>query len=480
MIRMAMLSRFWMSWASALPTGSPLSQPSALPTPPLEELTPEPEPEPGRSRWWSLLFLAIGVLLGYLGYQQSQPETTRPAAVAAYRTSVVQRGPLRQTLRLGGTISARSYAAIVAPRLRGRDNSDLVLTKLAAAGSFVNKGDVVAEFDRGDQGERLFRFQAEVTEAEAGLDKRKAELAVALESARQQVRQARGTLEKARLDLRTAAVRSEIEASSLKLAVAEAEAQAKQLEEELALTEKSQQSELRNLQIEIERAKVQLQRIQINAEQMAIRTPISGTVVMMTSFRNGQVSQVALGDQVRPGTYFMQIVDPSTMILEATFNQADSQRLRVGQPAEVRLDAYPDRVWPARIVSLGATTAASGAGMRGPTAGTGSYVRNLPIAFSLEETDPIIIPDLSGSADVLLASEEDALIAPRAAIQRRDDETIVYVRQQGAAQPVVRPVELGFTTDTQVAVLSGLQEGEEVLLDAPRTTLAAARESESR
>ncbi|MEZ5397444.1 MAG: hypothetical protein R2724_32335 [Bryobacterales bacterium] len=67
-----------------------------------------------------------------------------PSAVAT-PTVVVEPQPFIRSLRLTGTVAARESVAIRAPRLRMR--SQLTLTELAEAGSFVKAGDVVARFE---------------------------------------------------------------------------------------------------------------------------------------------------------------------------------------------------------------------------------------------------------------------------------------------------------------------------------------------
>ena len=431
-----------------------------------------------------LLPVALGAVLAYVGHQQFTEPTTGPSVSAAARTARVVKGSLTKTLRVSGTVSARSFAAIVVPQMRGRGGDggggfggrSMVLMKMAEPGSTVKKGDVVAEFDRQDQNERMYRLRGDVVETEASVEKRRAELAIALETARQELRTADGTAGKARLDLRTAEVRSEIEADLLRLAVEEAEAQLLQKQQEVALLEKSHQAELRSLDIGLQQRQLELRRGEMNAERMVMHTPIDGTVVLMTTFRgNGQFSQVALGDELRPGSYFMQIVDPSAMVIEGSFNQSDMQRLRVGQRGEVRLDAYPDRVWPGRLVSLGASTSASGAGMRGQNTGTGVYVRNVPVMVAIEGDDREIIPDLSGSADLVIGSEPDALLAPREAVSYEGEEAVVYVAD-GGPQPRRQRVELGDRNETHFVVSSGLNEGDTLVISQPAAPqMAAAR-----
>jgi hypothetical protein len=243
-----------------------------------------------------LLSLVLGGLIAYVvGQQFQQTAIQRPSASAAARTAKVVKTNFTRNIRLSGTVSAKSFAAIVAPQMRGGGGGgtggggfggrSLVLMKMAEPGSFVQKGDVVAEFDRQDQEERMFRLRSDVVEAEANLEKRRAELAIELETARQEMRVAEGEAGKASLDLRTAEVRSQIEADLLKLLAQETEATFRQKKEEVALLDKSHQAELRGLQLMVRQDELDYRRGEINAERMAIHTPIPGTVVMMTSSR---------------------------------------------------------------------------------------------------------------------------------------------------------------------------------------------------
>ena len=79
--------------------------------------------------------------------------------------------------------------------------------------------------------------------------------------------------------------------------------------------------------------------------------------------------------------------------------------------------------------------------------------------------DPRVLPDLTASADVVLEGDDDALLIPREAVQENGGKSVVLVKQGEAIVP--REVEIGAMSHTQVAVLAGLQPGEEVALHAP-------------
>jgi hypothetical protein len=145
------------------------------------------------------------------------------------------------------------------------------------------------------------------------------------------------------------------------------------------------------------------------------------------------------------------------MILNATVNQVDSEELRVGMKATVRLDAYPDLVLPGTVVGIGAMTKTGG--------WRANYVREIPVRLKLDKIDPRVLPDLSASAEILLESEQDAVIAPMAGIFGDNGKPSVFV--QTPAGWARREVELGVVNHVAAAVRSGLRKGDVIALQRP-------------
>ena len=441
---------------------------TGTPAPPLEP----PEPAPRRrsvlpSLGLFLLGLAVALTLIVQNAKVARP---KGSAAAALRTAQASQGVLERSIRLGGTISAQRFAAIRAPQIRmssrAGGGSELVLVRLAEAGSRVRAGDVVAEFDRQSQQQRIDDQQAQAVQAEAAKQVKQAELMTELEIARQEYRTLEAEERKAKLDLSTIDVRSAIEAEKLRLAAAEAEALAAQKRTEVELLKAAGRSAVRVAELDLEREKIDLERAEHNAERLVVRTPIDGIVVMQTTFRGGSFSQVTAGDQLYPGTYFMQIVDPQEMVLRANVNQTDVQQLRVGQEAAVRLDAYPDRLWPGRVVAV---STVPGGGDSGPRfqAGGGEHVRNLTADIAILERDPLIIPDLSASADVVLERTEPAVLAPRETLAQGENGWFVLLRRPGTTVWERRDVEIGPRNDTHAAVTAGLEPGDVLAVRPP-------------
>jgi HlyD family secretion protein len=335
----------------------------------------------------------------------------------------------------------------------------MVLLNCAPAGSHVKPGDVVGEFDRQYQLNRLDDYKASVAQHEAKITKLKADQAVTRKAHDQLVASAKADWEKAKLDLQSISVRSAIESEDYKLAEQEAAAHYRQILGEAKPFEEGLQAELRRSELDRDQAKIELQRAQATVDRMVMKSPIAGIVVMQTIFRGGDFGQIQAGDQINPGVVFMTIVDPSSMILNATVNQVDSEEVRAGMKATVHLDAYPDLALPATVVAVGAMTDAGG--------WRASWVRSVPVRIKLDSIDPRVIPDLSASADVVLAEQKQVAIAPLESIFQDGPDGRPYVFVQVPTGYERRDVELAMASNVAVAVRSGLGQGEVVALTRP-------------
>jgi HlyD family secretion protein len=209
----------------------------------------------------------------------------------------------------------------------------------------------------------------------------------------------------------------------------------------------------------LQAARIQSDQSQANIEKMSMKSPINGIAVLQTLFRQGQMAQVRVGDQVNPGQTFLSIVDPSSMVVNASVNQVDAEKLRLGQKGRIRLDAYPDLELPGTVIGIGAMAKTSNI--------RASYVSEIPVRLKIDQAkvDSRIIPDLTASAEIIINSETDTVITPRAAVFDEGGKPVVFL--QSPTGWVRRPIELGLMSNTSAAVRSGLRKGDVVALQRP-------------
>jgi hypothetical protein len=301
--------------------------------------------------------------------------------------------PIARSLRISGQTSARRFATIMVPEFAGPDSGkDLVLMKAASAGAFVKKGDLVAEFDPQSLRDHIDDLRDTVQQSENDVEKKRADQEVEWEALQQRLRVAKADLDKARLEWKAAEVRTTIERELLKLSADEAEAAYKELAKDAASKQIADRAELRMLEITAQRHKVHRGNHTRDLARFTMRAPMDGLVVMLQAWRGGEMRQVQQGDQVYPGQQFMKIVDPSSMQLEAWVSQSDANLFRVGETAEIGLDAFPEARFRGNIYSIGAIAVK---GMWETY-----YIRNIAVRISIDGRDARLIPDLSAWAHV--------------------------------------------------------------------------------
>ena len=353
------------------------------------------------------------------------------------------------------------YSSLAANQsLRGRGESDFKLTimKLAAPGTRVRKGDVIAEFDRQIQLLRLDDYKDTVSQLNDNIEKMRSDLQTTRRAHDHIIFAAKSAMEKALLDLKTIEVRSANDAEALKLDADEARSRYQQLLKEIKLLEDSQVAQIHSAQIDRDQGKMELDRAQHNVDLMLVRAPMDGIVVLQTIYRGGDMGPAQQGDQLYPGRAFMEVIDPSSMLLNATVNQVDAQRIRIGMKAKVHLDAYPGLEFIAHIVGVNALSKTS---YRRP-----NFKGDIDVRLKFDHIDENVIPDISGSADVVLASEQNALVAPRESIfLSPGGAPYIYLQTEAGWQR--HDVRLGLQNNTHVSIRAGASQGDVLALSEP-------------
>jgi biotin carboxyl carrier protein len=426
---------------------------------PLSHSAKPAKPAESPPRWPIYVLLALVVLAAAWVFRPLSRKTVAAPTVVTVRAT---RGVIQNTRRLAGSITASRFVNVGAPVLQAPDTGrGLTLIFLAASGSHVKEGQIVAEIDSQDIKDHLIDVEANLTQAELDIARRKAQLVAQMQGLNQRLLVAKATWERAKQDARAIPASNAITQEILRLATDEYQEAYEEAIKQTPLTEERQLYDLKLYELSYDHDVRHRDRHLLDYRRCSIRSPIDGMVVMQTSYRGGQMNQIKVGDRLSPGQPFMRVVDPASMQLDATMNQAESEIVRLNQRAIVRFDAFPDIVVKGHVQSVGALALG---GRR-----VNFNVRNVAVRLTLETVDPRVIPDLSASADVATAGPAGGLIVPREALSGSGGKTIVYVKQGEAFVP--REVEIAGATNTQVAVVSGIQEGEEIAL---QPSLAAA------
>ena len=318
------------------------------------------------------------------------------AGIAVAIFSAAAYGQSRQaatSLRLHGLVEPVRSHPVAAPRLTGTP-FQLIIVKLATGGTRVKKGDLLVEFDRTSQIKATRDREYEYRDLLAQIEKKKADQQVDRATRAQDFAIAESSLRRAELDILGADLLPSVTQEKNQQTLEEAQAKIVQLKKTNALKDRAGAADLRILEIQRDRAKNAWGHARSNADKMRITAPLDGMVVLKSIWKGGNMGEVQEGEEVRSGIPILEVVDPTTMRVRASVNQADAAYLKPGATVSVTLDSYPAKTFGGRVEYVSPVAIPSVLSTR---------VRTFLAVFSVEGSDEHLLPDLAAAVDVGIA-----------------------------------------------------------------------------
>src|ERR1051325_10896260 len=163
---------------------------------------------------------------------------------------------------------------------------------------------------------------------------------------------------------------------------------------------------------EIERAQAASSQARDQLSKTTIYSPLNGTVTLLNSKLGERL--VATGQFA--GTEVMRVADLSKMQALIDVNENDVPNVKVGDKANVKIDAYGDRKFKGTVAQIGNTGKTTGSG-------TQEEVTNFEVKINLEHEDVLLRPGLSCTADIETSTVKDAVAVPMQAVTIRTGES---------------------------------------------------------
>lgn len=360
--------------------------------------------------------------------------------VAGVPSAVVKRGDVRITLTETGELRAEHQATIQA-------TNDKMIVWMAPEGSFVKEGDLLVQLDSS-------KYVIQRSAADSGLEMAKAQL----EAARSDLEQQGNAERQAKLEYEKLPELAE------KGFINQNEVATARLNYEKVLSaRRSYEAAVVAAKANVERAAQEVQQSQLKYDLGAIKAPREGLVVYARVGDEGSNRKIDVGMTPFEGQDLMYLPDLSSMVVDTEISEVDLARVRPGSTAEIRLDAYPDASFRGEVATI------SGLARRKISRVTGkpTGLKVFDVAIKVLDQDERLRPGLSITTEILVDDYRDSLYMPVSAVFLDElDQTIAYVRRRGGVDPV--PIELAASSDRVAIVSQGLEEGDEVLLEAPQ------------
>jgi HlyD family secretion protein len=206
--------------------------------------------------------------------------------------------------------------------------------------------------------------------------------------------------------------------------------------------------------------KEKLKRYQDQLQKTRITSSVAGMVVYTRTEggRMGGGEAVQEGTQIREGQEILTIPATGGMVAEASIHESVLKQVAIGLPCTIVVDALPGQEFRGKVAFV-ALLPDKGNWWANPNQ------RQYKTEVSLDDANPEMRPGMNCSIEILVEEIPDTLYAPLQSVVLSKGETIAFVAQQERAQE--RQVKVGKQSDKWVQILSGLSEGEEVLLSPP-------------
>ena len=366
------------------------------------------------------------------------------------RTAAVERRDLVLGVGVTGVLRSEDPLALGPPQVREIWNYKISF--LAPEGSTVEAGQPVLGFDTTELQTRLLEARAEVESAAQTFEQRRQDLEIARR--RERLTLAEAEAKSRRLALQVD-VPAEIEAANelrrARLDYERVKAEIASRRHLLELLDRGAKAELQSLAEARDHAVERLRRTEAQIAAMTVAAPRAGTVVYVSDWQ-GQKKKV--GDSCWRMEKVVELPDLGRMLGEAEAPEAESGRLAVGQPVSLRLDAFPDRSLSGVVRKVERTIQ-----RRSPE----DPRKVARFAVELDDGgDGVLRPGMRFTGEVEIGRLSAALavpleaVVPTAAGPQVEVEGWLHRRR-------VSP-RLGRANGRWVEVLSGLEEGQRVIL----------------
>lgn len=369
-------------------------------------------------------------------------------------TAEVVRGDFAVTHFEAGEVAAASGEVVMSPRIGGR----LKIIHLWPEGEQVDVGDLILQFDPAD-------FEREMLDREGRLEQAQSDFAKAKAWHGQRLADIKRTIQQRRADLQLAAINQErqqfasiIDQEQGRINLAKARRAMAEAHQESVAQEVVNRVDFRKHELSISRRQERYEKARRDYERTSVYAAKPGIVVYRKIWKPGtdEEGKVAIGDQVWGGRALLEIPDMSKMQVLCLIGEMDIERMRVGQRAFIRLEAFPGPVFNGVVADI--------APMASPQPGAPD-IHVFELVIDIDEQDARLKPGMSAEVEIVVQSLPDVLSVPLNAVFVRADRWVAY-RLQGDEFAEVA-VELAAQNATAAVVASGLAEGDIVALKDP-------------
>jgi HlyD family secretion protein len=374
-------------------------------------------------------------------------------------TIPIQRGYFKATLTESGELQAVNSRMINMPDYNPRYGEAKILA-MQDEGTQVKKGDYVAQIDtsnvvriltetvsnlaiaQADYQKLLIEQESEMRQLESELRSVKAALALAVVDTQSVLFEPKSKRERSRLEY----LRSAIDVSKL--------------ESKLKYTRQIQREDKTILEAKIKNNIREIQNARRTIDRFTITAPADGMIEYRRRGRSRR--KISIGEEFWPGEPIIGLPDLSQMKAAIMVNETDIEKIELGQPASVRLDAFPQEAFPGKIVTISRMCRYKDR--------DNQDIKVFDVEVLLEETNIILRPGMTVSCEITIAEFEDVFHIPVEYVQETAGGYQILVKR-GSKEKEIK-VKLGARNAKEVVVYGDLLQDDRLAYPQEREKAA--------
>jgi len=247
--------------------------------------------------------------------------------------------------------------------------------------------------------------------------------------------------------------------------IAQARAQVEQAKQALELQQAgSRPEEIAAARAQVMNAEGALQTIQSQINDTIIRAPFNGIVTRKFADPGSFVTPTTSGSSVSSATSSSILALASKNQVIAKVAETSIPKIKVGQNVTIEADAYPKQPFPGKVIQVATQSTVE------------QNVTNFEVTMSLDDTKNLLQVGMNVNVKFNVGTLDNVLVVPTIAIVRQENGTGVYLIGKGEnRRPSFQPITTGATVEDKTVVVSGIEEGDTVMISFPQGQRPASR-----
>ena len=406
-----------------------------------------------RDKMKKKLFIGVGIVVILVaGYFFLNGKTTDGSVEVIVP---VKNGRFAVEIETSGELEAKNSVPIKGPgSLRNFRIYNLTIQSIIDEGTVVQKGQWIATLDKSEFQGRLQDKQIELDQDNSQYVQTQLDTTLQMRQARDELINLQYAVEEQEIILEQSKFEPPATIKQAEINLDKARRALDQAKQNYKIKKRQAIERMREVASELRKTQIEYNEMLAVEEEFTIIAPEPGMVIYQKGHDGKQIkagSQISMWDPT-----VATLPDLSVMLSKTYVNEVDIRKVKVGQPVEIGLDAFPDKALFGKIVRV--------ANVGEQRANSDAKV--FQVNIEIDGTDSDLRPAMTTSNKIIAETIDSALFVPLESLHSKDD-SITFVYKKEGINVVKQEVEIGAQNADDVVILQGLSAYDNIYLSVP-------------